>query len=138
MYLTKSKLYLLLAILCLAGYSWLFINYTNPTIHNHEYTVCIVKNVTGIPCPSCGATRSVLSIASGNVMDGMSHNPLGFVLLSVLLIAPFWLLFDWITQKETLFLSYRKAEQLLKRKQYAIPLIALVLTNWVWNIYKGL
>jgi len=120
------------------GYIWLFVNHNSiSTINGNKYTVCLIKNATNIPCPSCGATRSVLSILNGNISGAVALNPLGFLLLFTLLITPFWLLFDAFFKKETLYLFYKKSELTIRKKQYAIPLIAVVLGNWVWNIYKG-
>ena len=49
-----------------------------------------------------------------------------------------------IINKEERFLSdfsklgFQKAEKLLIKPKIAIPLIVLVLLNWIWNIVKGL
>jgi len=65
-------------------------------------------------------------------------NPLGIFLAIIMSIAPFWILFDKITKKNTLFNFYKKTEEILKKPRYAIPLIFLVIINWIWNITKGL
>jgi hypothetical protein len=40
---------------------------------------CWVRHLTGIPCPTCGATRCALSLARGDLLGAWWHNPLIFV-----------------------------------------------------------
>jgi hypothetical protein len=40
---------------------------------------CWFRRLTGLPCPTCGATRSALSLAHGDLMAAWRHNPLIFV-----------------------------------------------------------
>jgi len=37
---------------------------------------CFFKTITGIPCPTCGATRSVVYLASGEISAAIIMNPL--------------------------------------------------------------
>lgn len=137
MFARKSSLYLLLAIACLAGYIWVFINYDANGV-TAAHSVCLIKNATNIPCPSCGSTRSVVSLVNGDLTGAITHNPLGILLVLILLITPFWLLYDVAFQKDSLFKFYKKFEVVLRQKHVAIPAIAMVMANWAWNIYKGL
>lgn len=130
MSLHRNKLYLLLLVACAAGYIWLY--YGNPA------PVCLIKHTTNIPCPSCGSTRSIVSILQGDFWEALNMNPFGFVIAFIMVLAPFWILFDLFTKKETLLNGYKKIESCLKKPAYAIPLIMLVLMNWIWNITKGL
>jgi Protein of unknown function (DUF2752) len=40
---------------------------------------CWFRRLTGLPCPTCGATRSALSLAHGDLAAAFRHNPLMFV-----------------------------------------------------------
>ena len=53
-----------------------------------------MKNLTRIPCPSCGSTRSVASIFEGNFREAILLNPLGYVIFFSLLILPIWIIMD--------------------------------------------
>lgn len=133
----KNRLYLILSIAVLAGYAWLAWSINQE--HEHTaFTPCIIKTVTGIPCPSCGTTRSLLAIAGGHLTTAVLINPLGLFAAGLLITLPFWLLYDVVFAKSTLYKSYIGFENTLKIKPVAITLIALVMANWIWNIYKGL
>jgi hypothetical protein len=123
---------------CAAGYIWLLITYNRNVSNGGEPGVCIFKRITGIPCPSCGSTRSVLSLLKGDVLGALFWNPFGFILMAIMVISPIWILYDLIGKKETLFQVYTNSEKFLKRKWVAISAILIVLLNWIWNIYKGI
>jgi hypothetical protein len=134
----RLKLYLLLGIACLAGYTWLYLSMTNNSPQRDMMEVCLIKHVVNIPCPSCGSTRSVISLAKGEFLQALEINPLGYVVATIMLLIPFWIIFDIMIKRKTLFEFYQKTEMFLKRPRFAIPLILLVIINWVWNITKGL
>jgi hypothetical protein len=54
-----------------------------------------------------------------------------------MLAVPFWLLYDVALGKDGLFHAYKSAEKILRTK-WAIPLILLLVLNWIWSISKGL
>lgn len=136
--LSRSKLYTILFISCLAGYVWLFIGIKTNLTENKSVDVCLIKHTANIPCPSCGSTRSVISLAEGRFIDALLINPLGYLISIIMLLTPFWILTDVLTKKDTLLKFYLKTETYLKKPQFAIPLIVLVIINWIWNITKGL
>lgn len=134
----RNKLYVLVSAACLAGYIWLAVNYHRQVIKSIEPGVCLFKRITNIPCPSCGSTRSVLSLLKGDILGALYWNPFGILIMTVLTVAPFWIIYDLISRNSTFLNVYLKGELLLKRKWIALPAILLVLCNWIWNISKGL
>ena len=50
---------------------------------------CIIKNVTGIPCPSCGLTRSGIELFKLNFKDVFFYNPMIFLVIIILLVIVF-------------------------------------------------
>jgi len=138
MTISSKQLYLLLGVLLIVGYSWILYSGTIMQSSDSALEVCIFKKVTSLPCPSCGATRSVSSILKGDFIQGIITNPLGLVISVIMLITPAWLIGDLLTGKKTLHQFYLRAEKVLNKKKVFIPLIVLILCNWVWNIYKNL
>ena len=137
MVLARNRFYFYLSAACLAGYGWLFlIGRLNPEEIGSSYDVCLVHHFAHIPCPACGSTRSVLALMHGDLAGGLYWNPLGFLIFAVLLIFPFWIGFDLLFNKATLFKFYGHFENTLRRKWVAISAVALVLLNWAWNIWK--
>lgn len=133
-----KKLYLLLITAFGAGYIWVVYQLFFAPHQQKGFTVCLIKNTTNIPCPSCGSTRSVLSILHLDFPMALYYNPLGFLIVPAMLILPFWILLDIIFQKESFWKVYQKLEQKIVKPSLAIPLILLVLINWAWNIFKGI
>lgn len=128
---------MLLAVGSLFAYAWLF--YTNEFhASGNEGTLCVIKNATGFACPACGSTRSLLALFHGNITEALMLNPLGILLFFILLISPLWISVDVLMRKQSMTEFYYRCEQRVRQKTVAIPLISLVIVNWIWNIYKGL
>lgn len=134
----RGKLYTILFAACIAGYMLLFYQMTLIQSETNTVEVCLFKHATNLPCASCGSTRSVLSLLSGNFLDSLYINPLGILIALIMLIVPLWIMLDLATKRNTLFVIYNRAVACLKHPRLAIPLILLVLVNWIWNISKGL
>lgn len=138
MALNRNKLYSMLLIACIAGYIWLFLSIATNITEPKTVEVCLIKHATNIPCPSCGSTRSIVSLTRGNFIEAFNLNPLGYLVAFIMLIAPVWIITDLIMRSKSLLNCYQKIESYLKKPKYAIPLILLVIINWIWNITKGL
>lgn len=134
----RTKLYLTIGIACLGGYIWLLSTHSRyQGIDSPDIGMCIIKTTTNIPCPSCGTTRSVLSIIKGHFKDAFLWNPFGFLIATLMITLPPWLLYDLISKRSSLFRAFGKIEKITKQKSVAIPAIILVIVNWIWNIYKN-
>jgi hypothetical protein len=134
--MSRNKLYSFILIACSAGFIYLL--YHLYYSESSQYSVCIIKNVTGFPCPSCGTTRAVQLTFKGNFIDSAMTNPFGIIISAILILLPFWIVIDLILKRDTFFKFYRRSEIILKQKKIAIPLIILVVLNWIWNINKAL
>jgi len=138
MALSRNNLYSILLAASVAGYIWLYYCITSNLSENKTVEVCLIKHATNLPCPSCGSTRSIISITKGNFIEALDLNPIGYVVALIMLIAPVWIIVDLILRNNALFLFFQKIETFIKKPKYAIPLILLVIINWIWNITKGL
>lgn len=138
MKLSRNRLYSFLFIGCLAGYIWIYFSITKNNAVTKSVEVCLIKHVTDIPCPSCGSTRSVMSLIKGDFTGALNLNPIGYLIAFIMLVAPIWMIADIIMKKSTLLNSYQRIEAYLKKPYIAIPLILIFIINWIWNINKGL
>ncbi|WP_299054430.1 DUF2752 domain-containing protein [uncultured Polaribacter sp.] len=138
MSLNRNRLYVRVIIASVVGYVWILLQVTKNNFSNNPFRVCFLKQITNIPCPSCGTTRSVTSIIQGHFLDALYSNPLGYLIFIVLLISPFWILKDLFKKTNTFLQFYIKILTTIKKPKIAFVLIVLVILNWIWNINKGL
>ncbi|HZX73781.1 MAG TPA: DUF2752 domain-containing protein [Cyclobacteriaceae bacterium] len=136
-----NQLYLLFTTLILAGYGWVGFHLFQPEPKLQENTIvgtCVFKSVTGISCPACGTTRSVVHLAHGDVEQAALINPFGFLAFLFLILIPFWLIYDLTFKQHSLYSAYVRTEKTIKTKAWVyIPLIMIVMINWLWNISKN-
>lgn len=90
-----------------------------------QHTICLLKNLTSIPCPGCGGTRAVLALTQGHVGEALSFNPLT---TSLLLLSPLFL-FAWIRNRKR-----QPADRWHPGRIFWIITLALVLANWCFVI----
>ncbi len=135
--MNRNRLYILLAAFCGLGFFWVGLNLIEATnFEEISLTPCVFKNLTSLPCPSCGSTRALLAILKGNFGEGFGLNPIGYIYFIGMLVIPFWLLKDFLAKKDSLYRFYQKVDVLLKKRIIAIPIIVLVVINWLWNFHK--
>jgi hypothetical protein len=73
------------------------------------------------------------------VAAAVSLNPLGLPAFGGMVVVPFWLLYDWIWNSDSLLRALARWDAWLKRRMWTLAfLLALVCANWIWNISKGL
>lgn len=135
--MNRPRFYALMLVACIAGYSWLVVASYIQDAHTWIPGNCLFKHLTGIPCPSCGSTRSILAFIHADILPALLLNPLGILLALLLVAVPFWMLHDLLSRKPTLWMAYTQAELYLKRKWIALPAILVIVVNWIWNIQKG-
>ena len=99
--------------------------------------ICVLKNTVGLPCPSCGTTRSVLYLLHGDLSTALLMNPFGIFALLGMVVLPFWILYDYWSAKRTLWAYYLELIKTFSNKKFSFFVIVLVLLNWMWNIQKG-
>lgn len=130
--MTQRAFYRLTVGAAITGFAWLGL-----AVHSGEQvSVCLIRSASGVPCPSCGSTRAVLSLMEGDLMQALWWNPLGLLLAVVMCILPPWLAVDVMSGRKTMWQFFQRVEQIVSRKAVAIPLIVATLANWIWNIIK--
>lgn len=92
---------------------------------------CSFRALTGIPCPTCGSTRSVVHLAHGDIIASLSMNPL--ISMCFLAAVPyfFYSIMTLTPHFSRLYVSLTEHEKYAAR--YGI--IILVLMNWIYLIF---
>lgn len=89
---------------------------------------CLLRKFTGIPCPTCGCTRSLLAWSDLDLAAAFRFNPLFFV-LCVGMLAWFGL---WCVERLTGRVWLGRWSDLLRRGPVWKVFIALAVVNWVY------
>ena len=134
--MSRNRLYSIILIACFFGILYFLYSsfFTNPQTPH----VCLIKNVTGYPCPSCGTTRAVILLSKGELLQSAQQNPFGIIVGICMLVLPFWIVLDLMKKESTFYTFYLKTETVIRKPKIALALILLVILNWIWNLYKHL
>jgi Protein of unknown function (DUF2752) len=116
--------FLFLFVSCgLAGSCFLWLGLGMPWPH------CWVRQLTGLPCPTCGATRCALSLAHGDWIGACRQNPLIYVCYCVTLFVNFYAAAVLFFRLPRLRLA--KLPSAVKRALNAMIIVALT-ANWIY------
>ncbi|RYZ46616.1 MAG: DUF2752 domain-containing protein, partial [Sphingobacteriales bacterium] len=116
---------------------WLWLYWSFGAAVSPGGSLCLFRNLTGLPCPSCGTTRSAASIFKGEFLVAASQNPLGFIVSSGLLVLPVWITADLISGRATLFQTATRWQQKLQTSKWILAAFLLIIAIiWIWNLYK--
>jgi len=132
------KFYYFTTSFLLVGLGWMAWNLFCFQQSKPGLQICVLKNTVGLPCPSCGTTRSILHLVHGDLSSAVLLNPLGIIAFIVMIVSPFWLLYDYYNSKRTLWTIYLQLLSFFQNKKFSTVVIVLVLLNWIWNIQKGI
>jgi hypothetical protein len=114
--------------LLVAAYGGVYLTASAWAIQNgRHFTICLLKNLTGLPCPFCGGTRAASTLLQGHLAAAFALNP-GAVLL-MLFALPGYLVYDKL-------LRPRGWEKKLSRVFWVLALLALA-ANWTYLIIVG-
>lgn len=123
----------LLTILVIAG-GYVFLWFSAETNSDHSYTLCVVKNVTGYPCPGCGMGRASIELFKGNIAESLHFHWWAIPFHILVWISLIWLIRDIIIKKDT----FRPFIQRPMNTVWLGLIFILVLINWIRAIYIGL
>lgn len=91
---------------------------------------CAFRGLTGIPCPTCGATRSILHLAHGGILAALVMNPLIAVSFTGAILYLVYSLVTLATGAPRVLVSLTEREKNTVR----IAALGLVLINWAYLI----
>lgn len=90
---------------------------------------CFFRAVTGLPCPTCGATRAAYLFLHGHFAASFSFNPLAFLTFIALLVFDLYAVTVLTTRAPRFRVqSFSPAEKLLCR----VVAISLLAGNWLY------
>lgn len=97
------------------------------------FLFCHFRNIFGIPCLTCGMTRSLFHFSHFRIFESFQMNPLIF--LSVLLLLG-WGIYSLAVR----FLDFPQIKiefKSVERKLLIVFIIAAILLNWYYLIFIG-
>lgn len=98
--------------------------------HESENTVCLFKNILGIPCPICGMTRAFLFLGHGDIYEAVGLNILSPLVFSIVVIL-------WLYSVIRIFIGNDLVVRLTQRERFLIYFVigGLVITGWAYNLF---
>jgi hypothetical protein len=98
-----------------------------------SFLVCPVRHWTGIPCPTCGMTRSFIAIAKGDLTEAVTQHLFGPILFAVFLLATVHIALELLT-KHRITVFYCR---LLKLRKLQLLGLFVVLSYHVLRLYDS-
>jgi hypothetical protein len=91
---------------------------------------CVFRELTGVPCPTCGATHSVVHLARGDFFASFGMNPLVSLCLVIAALAFFYSLITLIVRIPGVAVILSDQEKNIVR----LGTVGLILANWCYLI----
>lgn len=93
---------------------------------------CPLRDITGVPCPTCGGTHSATSLAAGRWFEALTINPVVAVGLFVFIL---WAAYSMAA---TVIPAWRRGILLSPKEKKATRLLAafFFVLAWVWQIHR--
>jgi Protein of unknown function (DUF2752) len=106
---------------------------------------CPLRSLTGIPCPTCGMTRSFVAIAQGNLNTAIEHHLFGPAIFLLFLVGTIFVLWELKTNKNLISFCRRKFAKssvyfsigIFYLGYYAIRMTRLVYTGELSKMIKA-
>ncbi len=91
---------------------------------------CAFKTITGLPCPTCGVTRTIIALSRGDVDRALFFNPLAAIACGVGLL---YLLYAAAVLALRLP-RFRPTVSAPGARRLRLAAVALLAVNWAWLI----
>ena len=95
--------------------------------------VCLLREWTGVPCPTCGTTRLIEALLSGDLLGALAWNPLVFLILTAVAV--------WAVLSAASFAfrlpTWRVAFSPRERTWARILAIAALVGGWAWVLWRN-
>jgi hypothetical protein len=98
-----------------------------------QLPLCTFKTITGLPCPTCGVTRTIIALSRGQLSRALYMNPLIAVACGLALL--------YLLYCATVFAfrlpRFRPTVTAAGARRLRIAGLAVLLVNWAWLIATG-
>lgn len=94
---------------------------------------CVFHTVTGCPCPTCGATRCLISLLHGHISQAIAWNPLIFTILAAAVLLNLYSLAVLAAKLPRLRLAFTTLDARILRLSFVL----LIAANWSYEIHHG-
>ena len=94
--------------------------------------VCPIRLLTNIPCPACGTTRSIGSIAIGDFDRAWNLNPLGYL---VYLLAIIWAFFPGVITR--ILHTFDNHFSLIQSHRKFIYVLLIYFSAWLITLLRA-
>ncbi|MEW5857308.1 MAG: DUF2752 domain-containing protein [Cyanobacteriota bacterium] len=95
------------------------------------FLVCPIRHFTGIPCPTCGMTRSFMAIVQGDWSRALAEHLFGPVLFAAFLIATVHIALELIAGRKIAVLYV----QMLRNRELQVLSLLLILSYHALRLY---
>jgi hypothetical protein len=116
----------LIAVGCALTAVWLRLGLPRP--------ICVLREWTGIPCPTCGTTRLLEALLSGDILGALAWNPLVFFFLAAVAM--------WTALSATRFAlrlpTWRPVLSPRERLAAGVLAVAGLIGGWAWVVWRSL
>ncbi|MEH2065762.1 MAG: DUF2752 domain-containing protein [Nostoc sp.] len=97
-----------------------------------RFLVCPIRYLTGIPCPTCGMTRSFMAIAQGDLVKAVAENLFGPLLFASFVIVAVHITLELLTKRRiTAFYCHP-----IKQRKLQIIGLFSVFIYYIFRLYN--
>ena len=92
---------------------------------------CLFRRYTGLPCPSCGATRAGIELSFCRLGDALAENPLFFLLYCALILWGMNTMLGVVLGKNVQIILATREKKLVQKL-----LVSAIIINWLYLVGK--
>ncbi len=113
-----------------AAIAALFVSQFHEVLIHHAR--CPFLATTGIPCPTCGGTHSIVAMVQGHLLGALASNPGITIVALMFLVAVLW------ASGAMIIPSWRLKVVLSQRDKHAVMWLAALLLfgSWLYEIWR--
>lgn len=121
--LIKLHNYHIIILIAIALFFVVLLYFSYNPSESNIFPKCPFYSFTGLYCPGCGSQRAIHQFLHGNIFEGLKHNLLILLLLTVLI-------YDWSV---ILFNKYSKnnIKNILHDSKTAFSILIIILLFWI-------